>query len=695
MSHWSDKTLKRFRPHSRILGLLDRFCDKVYGWLKNGVFGYVFTRYPGTENTLLGRAAESSFRKNVLSPARRRTASEMENSLIAGLYRRFISWLLCVKLRVYGVFLFSFLIYSALAAAVGFFRFSRGEFTSVIIPACLSAAAVPLLVSTKTLSQALGDAVLGKFAVEFSGNSLTELDRERVCGRSNAAFLLGLVLGVLSYFVSPLYMLLGLAGLIGAALVFNSPEFGTVMLFFLMPLFPTGPLIILAAFSIFSFLVKVILGKRVFRVEAVDIALIPFIVTLITGTLFGVSPRSLLSGSMSVLFTMVFYLVVYALTTRMWLRRAVIAFTASAAMISFYGLIQYVTTKVAGAEEWVDQEMFAYITGRAVATLENPNMLAVYLIIALPVACSALITAARGLRERTLALICVAAIGSCLLFTWTRGAWLGALFAAVLFIMIWSRKSVYLFICGVLALPFLPYIVPANIWARFTSIGNTADSSTAYRISILKSVFKLLPDYIFYGLGCGEDSWYQIYPKIALTGVEWTAHSHNLYIQIWIQTGLISLITFLIFAVFLFVGNFNLYRRLSDASDSIVSHISIAPLKDGEPLEPEVGHEEPCAEEQKKADKIRTVNRLEAAAPLCGVFAVLIMGLTDYVWYNYRVYLIFWLACGLTSAYVRVSRRELDKYSAGSLCENESESCADIRLERKNRKERSKSDGKA
>lgn len=112
-------------------------------------------------------------------------------------------------------------------------------------------AAVPLLVSTKTLSQALGDSVLGKFAVEFSGNSLTELDRERVCGRSNAAFLLGLVLGVLSYFVSPLYMLLGLAGLIGAALVFNSPEFGTVMLFFLMPLFPTEPLIILAAFRYF------------------------------------------------------------------------------------------------------------------------------------------------------------------------------------------------------------------------------------------------------------------------------------------------------------------------------------------------------------------------------------------------------------------------------------------------------------
>jgi hypothetical protein len=27
--------------------------------------------------------------------------------------------------------------------------------------------------------------------------------------------------------------------------------------------------------------------------------------------------------------------------------------------------------------------------------------------------------------------------------------------------------------------------------------------------------------------------------------------------------------------------------------------------------------------------------------------------MTDYAWYNYRLYLMFWLVCGLASAYIR------------------------------------------
>lgn len=691
MLHGSDKSARRMRPQSRILDLLDKFCDGVYDRLKNGVFGTLFTKYPDIDNTLFTRAAKSSFRKNTLSPARRKLASALEESCFADLYGKFISYLLCVKLRVYGVFLLSFLLYSAVAAAVGFFRFDKGGILSVVLPFCLSVAAVPMLTSRQTLSQALGSSFLGRFAVEFTGNSLDKLDCERERGRSNIAFLIGLVLGVLSYFIPLQYIAVGAAALIGAALVFNSPEFGTVMLFFFMPLLPSAVLVALAALTMASFILKVILGKRIFRIEALDIALLPFVLTLVTGTLFGASPKSLVTGTMTVILTLTFYLVVFSLTARKWLRRALLSFVASATVISFYGLLQYATTKVAGENGWVDQEMFSYITGRAVATLDNPNMLAVYLVIALPVAASALITVAKGFRQKAIAFVCFGAVGACLIFTWTRGAWLGALVAAVVFIMIWSRKSVYLFICGVISLPFLPYIIPANIWNRFTSIGNTADSSTAYRINILKSVAKMLPDYILHGLGCGEESWYVIYPYIALEGVEWTAHSHNLYLQIWVQTGLLSMILFLVFTLLLFLSNFNLYKRLSDASDSIVSRISAAPMKDCAPPDISVGNGEDRS--PKDADRIRTHLRIEAAAPLCGIFAALVMGFTDYIWYNYRVYLIYWLACGLTSAYVRCTARELDKCSCGDVREDESNSSVDIRLELQ--KERIRSDEKA
>lgn len=50
--------------------------------------------------------------------------------------------------------------------------------------------------------------------------------------------------------------------------------------------------------------------------------------------------------------------------------------------------------------------------------------------------------------------------------------------------------------------------------------------------------------------------------------------------------------------------------------------------------------------------------KLFSAAGFCGVFAVLLQGVTDYVWYNYRIFLLFWLIIGLTSAIGRTARAD-------------------------------------
>ena len=47
-------------------------------------------------------------------------------------------------------------------------------------------------------------------------------------------------------------------------------------------------------------------------------------------------------------------------------------------------------------------------------------------------------------------------------------------------------------------------------------------------------------------------------------------------------------------------------------------------------------------------------------AGFCGILAVLAQGMTDYVWYNYRVFFLFWLVIGLVSSIHKVFRREGD-----------------------------------
>ena len=667
---------------SIILASIDKFCDAVYSKLTGGSIGALFSAYPDVNESALGRISDSGFRTRILTPARRAVASKLENSVFADLYGRFVKYLLSVRLRIYGVFLFSFLIYSAVFAAIGFFRGKSDDISVFVIPALISLGCIPILIPGKTLSQALASSKIGALILKIIGARVERLDLDRKNGRGDIALVLALFMSFLTFFVPFWLILAAVVGAVFVLVVFDSPEFGTICLFFFMPILPTVALAAIGVLTMLSFLLKAILARRLFRFEAIDLTFLPFVLFMLVATLFGASQTSLASGAIMIIFCCCFYLVVFTLVTREWLRRAAIALIISCAGISVYGIFQYINESVFGnavENDWVDQKMFGYITGRATATLDNPNMLSVYLIIVLPIAFCALITLARNFRERFAAFAAFSVITLCLGLTWTRGAWLGALIALVILVMIWSRRSIYMFIAGIVAFPFLPYILPANIWARFSSIGNFADSSSAYRVNILKSAFELLPRFIMNGLGLGEESWYAVWTKIALDGVEDTTHTHNLFVQIWVQTGLVSLIVFICFIVLLFVSNFNFFRKLKEADDVIMSHISVGSLKESSSSEP------PEKAVDVNAEKKKTVLRLEAAAPACGIFAALLMGLTDYIWYNYRVFLIFWLVCGLSSANVRVGRRELE-YRTAAL--SPGKASAEIVIEKRKDKER-------
>ena len=208
-------------------------------------------------------------------------------------------------------------------------------------------------------------------------------------------------------------------------------------------------------------------------------------------------------------------------------------------------------------------------------------------------------------------------LGTCLIFTWSRGAWLGFLLGMMLFLLMYSKKTLVLGLLGVFGIPFLPFILPDSIINRFTSIGNLGDTSTSYRVHMWQGTFNMLEDHFLGGIGIGVNVFSKVYPRYALAAIEKAPHSHNLYLQILVETGIIGLFLFLVF-LFAFVRhNFTFYAK-------------------PQPLKP----------------------RLFCAALFCGILAVLAQGMTDYIWYNYRVYLIFWLLIGLTVATARTALSE-------------------------------------
>ena len=206
----------------------------------------------------------------------------------------------------------------------------------------------------------------------------------------------------------------------------------------------------------------------------------------------------------------------------------------------------------------------------------------------------------------------------------------------LLFCLIWNRRTIYLILAGVVAVPFLPLVLPDSIVSRFTSIGNLADTSTSYRVNIWRGSIRMLKDYWLCGIGVGEAPWYQVYPRYSLAAIESAPHAHNLYLQVWIETGLIGilLLVFLLFVYFQY--SFTFCRELSRTHSELAGAADISVRE-------------------------TTAQRLEATAPMCGIVAVLVQGFTDYSWYNYRVYLMFWLVVGLGAACIRTTRAELTR----------------------------------
>jgi O-antigen ligase len=114
------------------------------------------------------------------------------------------------------------------------------------------------------------------------------------------------------------------------------------------------------------------------------------------------------------------------------------------------------------------------------------------------------------------------------------------------------------------------------------------------------------------GIGAGEMNFRSVYINFATAGIEDVPHSHSLYLQILIQVGVVGLI-FLVGALLLCAQKVYSHR-FDDLADKETGLIAVA-----------------C---------------------FAGVVAILVFGLFDYVWYNYRIFLLFWMIVGLGAAHV-------------------------------------------
>lgn len=332
----------------------------------------------------------------------------------------------------------------------------------------------------------------------------------------------------------------------------------------------------------------------------------------LAGTLFSVDlGSSLQPGVLSVAFILFSVVLFNAITGRRQLDTLLFLVVLAGSAVALYGILQYLFGWGYQSAAWVDSDMFSSISFRVPSTLDNPNMLGQYLILMIPVGGASLLSA-KGWGWRAFYFCCCAVMCVCMLLTFSRGAWLGLLFAGAVFVVLLNPRLIML---APFALVAMYFVLPETVISRFTSIGDLSDNSTSYRVYIWMGTLAMLKDYWMCGIGPGDTAFNMVYPAYGYSGIV-APHSHNLFLQIVCDAGICALIVFLIL---LFV-----YFRMM------------------------------CSALSRERDWTARMFQIAFTAGVCGF---MVQAMTDYSFYNYRVMFLFWayLALGALCA----KRREL------------------------------------
>ncbi len=626
-----------------INGWLDLLSEKLYSLFAGSLIGHALT-----SNTTLEKKANRSFcvgtvvtgASKYTNGLRRVMLKQTDQSVFIRFFRSIGDYLYSCKVNWYGVYFLTFGIYSLILNLIRSTVYGWNDFSLYFFiddasmwSFLVMAVSIPLLTAKDSLCSMINQSKLIKsLLLSYGGvpeNKFKDIPVKNKYSSYFVAVILGMITGGITFFISPYKVVISILFTLVLIAFMNFPELGVVSTIFAVPFLgffehPTAILLAMVITTFLSYSVKLVIGKRSLKFGFSDIMMTLMLLTFLFGGIITVGGRESLNSALAYACLMLIYvLVVNLMNTKQLMERCVAAIAVPSVIVSFLGIAGYALTGM--SSRWIDSTMFGEIANRTVATFENPNMLATYLILTSPFIWIYALRSGVSLKARLVSVIGSLASAVCIALTWSRGGWLGFIVAVVAFCMINYRNTLKYIIAVIFASPLWAMLIPNSLKSRFLSIGNLSDSSTYYRLYTWKGSLRLLKDHFLSGIGVGESAFLQLYPLYSYIGNETTMHSHSLFLEITIELGIVGL---LLFAFVMFV---TMQKGFSEIRN--------------------------CGEKNR---------RLAVSAAAVGLLAALVHGAVDYIWYNYRVFFVFWLVVAVIRAYSEIGTEE-DKVKKISL----------------------------
>jgi O-antigen ligase len=342
-----------------------------------------------------------------------------------------------------------------------------------------------------------------------------------------------------------------------------------------------------------------------FDIKALDVILLVFMLSVLLAAATSIGPRDSLRY---LLFHLTGFLLVLVLLGSLRSREEV-GRLLDVALIGVFisgllGIWQFING-VAVDAALTDIDLNEGMPGRIFSTMGNANNYAEFLILTLPFFLAVIFNSRSVLKKVLYFLLALPPLAAMFL-TGSRSGWIAFACGAMVFVFLKNRKLIpILLAAGLLCVPLLPEFVIR----RIQTIGNPNDTSAKYRLLIYNTVRPMLRDYWVTGIGLGSEVFMKIVRDYHLFTNASVAHSHNLYLQTWMETGIVGIVSFL-WSMARVVKK--CFIHIFNKTDPYINNLLIA-----------------------------------GVSSLAGIA---VMGLVEHVWFYPRVQMFFWLVVGIVLA---------------------------------------------
>ena len=250
-------------------------------------------------------------------------------------------------------------------------------------------------------------------------------------------------------------------------------------------------------------------------------------------------------------YLVIFYLAIHVVRTRSQFRQLVYLIVFMAALVSIIGLLK----KFCGNPfPWWDYSDFQRTPDRLSSTFGNPDHLAGYMEMTIPLLLGLLLTGLRGIKLYLIIVLTVF-LSMALIFSLSRGGWISA-FIGLFFMSVallfnhhfQSKRLVLTLVCGFFAVAFIVLSstpVVKRILITSEQMGNLA------RITVWGGIVEMIKDYPL--LGTGPGTFAIVYTQYQPAGFDYRYFmGHNDYLHFVSETGLplIAVMAWMIVALF-------------------------------------------------------------------------------------------------------------------------------------------------